>query len=144
MLKLLSFIFIVLHVLHLTYNTRRLCVWAFILAISWREQVTFQWEDHDVRFILYQHTKLDFYIFASFHYFTLKLSSCFQMGVGAIVISGYGGAAGVWKALTIHIFPQYEWVSEWLLFIANSAIFQLYHGENKLIFNEMMMTSALF
>jgi hypothetical protein len=25
-------------------------------------------------------------------------------------------------------------VSEWLLFIANSAIFQLYHGENKLIF----------
>jgi len=26
------------------------------------------------------------------------------------------------------------WVSEWLLFNANSAIFQLYHGENKLIF----------
>jgi hypothetical protein len=25
-----------------------------------------------------------------------------------------------------------------LLFIANSAIFQLYHGENKLIINEMM------
>jgi hypothetical protein len=32
-----------------------------------------------------------------------------------------------------------EWMSEWLLFSANSAIFQLYHGENKLIFNEMMM-----
>jgi hypothetical protein len=31
------------------------------------------------------------------------------------------------------------WVSEWLLFNANSAIFQLYHGENMLIFNEMMM-----
>jgi hypothetical protein len=30
-----------------------------------------------------------------------------------------------------------------LLLNANSAIFQLYHGENKLIFNEMMMTSAL-
>jgi len=32
------------------------------------------------------------------------------------------------------------------LFNANSAIFQLYHGENKLIFNEMMMMmrSALF
>jgi len=29
------------------------------------------------------------------------------------------------------------------LFNANSAIFQLYHGENNLIFNEMMMTSAL-
>ena len=33
---------------------------------------------------------------------------------------------------------------EWLLFNANSAIFQLYHGENKLIFNEMMMRSALY
>jgi hypothetical protein len=27
-------------------------------------------------------------------------------------------------------------VSEWLLFNANSAIFQLHHGENKLIFND--------
>jgi hypothetical protein len=35
------------------------------------------------------------------------------------------------------------WQSEWLLFNANSAIFQLYHGENKLIFNEMMMRSTL-
>ena len=34
--------------------------------------------------------------------------------------------------------------SEWLLFNANSAIFQLYHGENKLSVNEMMMTSALY
>jgi hypothetical protein len=32
-----------------------------------------------------------------------------------------------------------EWVSEWLLFNANSAIVQLYHGKNKVIFNEMMM-----
>jgi hypothetical protein len=30
------------------------------------------------------------------------------------------------------------------LFNTNSAIFQLYHGNNKLIFNEMMMRSALF
>ena len=29
-------------------------------------------------------------------------------------------------------------VSEGLLFNANSAIFQLYHGKKKLIFNEMM------
>jgi hypothetical protein len=28
--------------------------------------------------------------------------------------------------------------SEWLLLNANSAIFQLYHGENKLIFNEIL------
>ena len=31
--------------------------------------------------------------------------------------------------------------NQWLLF--NSAIFQLYHGENKLTFNKMMM-SALY
>jgi len=30
------------------------------------------------------------------------------------------------------------------LFNTNSVIFQLYHGENKLIFNDMMMRSALF
>jgi hypothetical protein len=35
-------------------------------------------------------------------------------------------------------------VSECLLFNANSAIFQLHYGENKLIINEMMMRSALF
>jgi hypothetical protein len=33
---------------------------------------------------------------------------------------------------------------EWLLFNDNSAIFQLYHGEKKLIFIDMMMKSALF
>ena len=37
------------------------------------------------------------------------------------------------------------WVmSERLLLNANSAIFQLYHGENNLIFNEMRMRSALY
>ena len=35
-------------------------------------------------------------------------------------------------------------VSEWLLFNANAATFQLYHDESKLIFNEMMMRSTLF
>ena len=35
-------------------------------------------------------------------------------------------------------------VSEWLLFNAKSAIFQLYHGENNLIFNEIMMRSDLY
>jgi len=35
-------------------------------------------------------------------------------------------------------------VNEWLLFNANWAIFQLYHGEHKFICNEMMMWSALF
>ena len=36
------------------------------------------------------------------------------------------------------------WVSEWFLFHVNSEIFQLYHDENKLIFNEMIMGSALY
>ena len=35
-------------------------------------------------------------------------------------------------------------MSEWVLLNANSAIFQLYHGEKKLIFNEMIMRSALY
>jgi hypothetical protein len=34
-------------------------------------------------------------------------------------------------------------VSEWVLFNATSTIFQLYHGDNKLIFNGMMMKSDL-
>jgi hypothetical protein len=33
-------------------------------------------------------------------------------------------------------------MNEWLLFNANTAILQLHHGENNLILNEMMMTSA--
>ena len=47
---------------------------------------------------------------------------------------------------TVKLFVLCIWVSEWLLFNANSAMFQLlvYHGENKLICNEMMMRSALF
>jgi hypothetical protein len=31
-----------------------------------------------------------------------------------------------------------------MLFNANSAIFQLYHGENKLLFNDLMMRSTLY
>jgi hypothetical protein len=34
--------------------------------------------------------------------------------------------------------------TEWLLFNAKGAIFQLYHGENKLLFKEMMMRSVLY
>ena len=35
-------------------------------------------------------------------------------------------------------------VSEWLLLNTNSAILQLYHGKNKLICNEMMMSEVRF
>jgi hypothetical protein len=30
-------------------------------AISWQEQVHFQWDDDEVRFVLDQHAELDFY-----------------------------------------------------------------------------------
>ena len=36
-----------------------------------------------------------------------------------------------------------EWVSEWVLLNGNSTILQLYHGDNKFIFNEVMMRSVL-
>ena len=57
---------------------------------------------------------------------------------------------GHWAALCVDLWELslvsnvYEWVREWLLFNTSSAIFQLYNGENKLIFNEMKMTSALY
>jgi hypothetical protein len=59
------------------------------------------------------------------------------------VISCLNSYDASWKILWVRQLGN-EWVSEWLLFNANSAIVQLYHGENKLIFNEMMMRSALF
>jgi hypothetical protein len=37
---------------------------------------------------------------------------------------------------------SYNIASEWLLFSSNSAIFQLYLGENKLIFNENLQCTA--
>jgi hypothetical protein len=41
-----------------------------------------------------------------------------------------------------YIFNSKEWVSDCCL--TPLRIFQLYHGENKLIFNEMMMRSASY
>ena len=39
---------------------------------------------------------------------------------------------------------SWDWMRGWLLFNANLLIFQLYHHKNKLIFNEMIMRSALY
>ena len=36
------------------------------------------------------------------------------------------------------------WASDWLLFNTISAVFQLYHDENKFMVNEMMMRFALY
>ena len=43
----------------------------------------------------------------------------------------------------VYINIYIEWVSDCCL-ASTQQFFQLYHGENKLIFNEMMMRSALF
>jgi hypothetical protein len=48
------------------------------------------------------------------------------------------------KIKRVYFLSGNEWVNVWLLFNINSAIFQLSYGENKLIFNEMMMRSALY
>jgi hypothetical protein len=40
--------------------------------------------------------------------------------------------------------PKTMQLVEWLLLNVNSASFQLYHGDNKLIFNEMMMRFTLY
>jgi hypothetical protein len=50
----------------------------------------------------------------------------------------------IYRTRCEHTITVSERVSEWLLFNTNSAICQLYHDENKLIFNEMMMRSALY
>ena len=49
-----------------------------------------------------------------------------------------------WKCKNIGSNNNAYEMSEWLLFNAISAIFQLFHGENKLIFTEMMMRSSLY
>jgi hypothetical protein len=38
-----------------------LMTWINFSAISWREQVNVQWDDDEVRFVLDQHTEMDFY-----------------------------------------------------------------------------------
>jgi hypothetical protein len=39
----------------------RIGISAIFPAISWQEQVNFQWDDDEVRFVLDKHTELDFY-----------------------------------------------------------------------------------
>jgi hypothetical protein len=55
-------------------------------AISWREQVNFQWDDDEVRFVLDQHAELDFYIASSLkQQFADRRISCILM-LGALTI----------------------------------------------------------
>ena len=36
-----------------------------LYSISWREQINFQWDDDEIRFVLDQHPELDFYSVSS-------------------------------------------------------------------------------
>ena len=69
-----------------------------------------------------------------------------QVEVSMVVLIHVTGARVVeinyW--VTQDCYKLSESMSEWLLFNAISTIFQLYHIENKLIFNEMIMISALY
>ena len=51
---------------------------------------------------------------------------------------------GLNRFLCINKFTSLNKYSEWLLLNANLAIFYHYHGENKLIFNQMMMMSTVY
>jgi len=73
------------------------------------------------------------------HKWTLVANNLFIWVIALVLILFYFVDDQV-RCITL----QYVWVSELLLFNANTAIFQLYHGENKLIFNEMMAMSALY
>ena len=48
------------------FNTKRVSEWLLfnansaIFQLSWREQVNFEWDDDEVRFVLHQHAELDF------------------------------------------------------------------------------------
>ena len=85
------------------------------------------------------------------------LLSCFFWPLYVCPASHYGFLSTLWypqsflgNLTLVTIFNKYaypielETKIEWLLLSANSVIFQLYHGENKLIFNDMMMRFALY
>ena len=83
------------------------------------------------------------YCFFSVLFFFFQCTLCCQF----LQIALYGLPFSILKRLFV-IHYQHTCMREILLSKANSAICQLYHGENKLIFNEMMMMmmmrSALF
>ena len=70
--------------------------------------------------------------FSNFNLFDEKCSF-----IGSVVV--------LYSLWSIYSYSSYvrsldELLSLWLLFKANSAFFRLFHGENKLILNEMMMS----
>jgi hypothetical protein len=58
--------------------------------------------------------------------------------IGYMLVILYTAWQYTWK-LSENVINGGNRLGEWLVFNANSATFQLYHGENKLIFNDMTM-----
>jgi DNA-directed RNA polymerase specialized sigma54-like protein len=96
------------------------------------------WTYHKVN--IERHIRIKVNIYPSQMIGTLPIKSIYFYGIGKSINSSSSSTiVSEWVSEWVS-----ELVSEWLLSNANSAIFQLYHGENKLIFNEMMIKSALY
>ena len=73
----------------------------------------------------------------------VKLTKQFILDSLGIITIKFDLCLTIWNNRTqMWVIQSLEKPGEWLLFNANSAIVQLYHDENKLIVNEMMMKSA--
>ena len=59
-------------------------------------------------------------------------------GMTLLIIAGMCLLLFVYSFRCVYGLLLCEWVVEWCMFIVNLPIFHLYHGKNKLIFNEMI------
>ena len=94
-------------------------------AISWREQINFQWDDDEVRFVLDQHAELDLY----------SASSLKQQSVGRHV-------APLWHVILIPsqpVFAQYKFSSLSWFFCLNQL--KLFYCLNKAFFSHSFVFS---
>ena len=84
--------------------------------------------------------------FIMFIYIYINIFICIIIGQTTGLIGCLDGFCDSYIISVVLWYAMYSLCSssEWLLFNANSAILQLYHGENKLILNEMMMRSVLY
>jgi hypothetical protein len=103
---------------------------------------------------LYASPFVSYHIYLHDHWFPWRIALYFRTFLNHVSV---WNTYRFWPTIAMHLiiwlhikFSEYLMVrivsqfSEWMLLNANSAIFQLHHGEKKLFFNEMMMRSALF
>ena len=114
-------------------------------AISWREQVIFQWDDGEICFVLDQHIYWIFFYSASSltqqssgrhvaslrHMILIPSHPAFAVSLQCRVLSGEAANANL---KVLGVIPRYTtldliWFDIWYL-TPLSAIFQLYHGDH--------------